>query len=259
MAQSSDTTFAGKVALITGGTSGIGAATALAFAHAGAHVVISGRREAEGEKVASEIRSRGVKAAFVRGDVSSEADIERMVAASLSLNGTLDFAFNNAGIEGDLLKPVVDQTAENADRVFQINIRGVLLSMKHQIRAMLKAGGGRIVNNASIAGTIGFPGMSMYAASKHAVIGLTKCAALEYAKQNILVNSVSPGGIVTEMFDRLTGGPESDFAKQMAAMHPVGRAGHTNEIAAAVLWLCSPGSSFVTGHNLLIDGGFTAQ
>ena len=248
-----------KVVLITGGTSGIGRATALSLGKAGAHVVITGRRAKEGEAVAAEVRTLGVKSAFVQGDVSKDADVKRFVDAAVKLGGRLDAAFNNAGIEGHTGKTTHEQSEENFHQVFDINVKGVLLSMKHEIEAMLKTGGGTIVNNASVAGSQGFAGMSVYVASKHAVIGLTRSAALEYAKQNIRVNAVSPAAIRTEMFDRFAGGPGSEFDTHMAAMHPVGRVGEAHEIAGPVLFLLSDEASFMTGHDLLVDGGFTVQ
>lgn len=248
--------FKDKVALVTGGTSGIGRFTALALADAGAHVVIMGRRPAEGEAVAKEISSRGVKGVFVKGDVTDEAAIQKAVDAAVALKGRLDFAFNNAGVE---LAGVTtaDSTTEQYKHVFDINVLGVLLSMKHEIRAMLKSGSGSIVNNASIAGSIAMPGVGVYVASKHAVLGLTKSAALEVAKQNIRVNAVSPGAIDTAMFDRFTGNKQPEAIKYMESMHPIGRVGRADEVAKAVLFLLSDASSFITGHDLKVDGGFT--
>lgn len=248
-----------KVVLVTGGTSGIGKAAAIALAKAGSHVAITGRREKEGEAVAEQVRKHGVKGLYIRGDVSSEADNRRFVEQALTLTGRLDGAFNNAGIEGDVGKMTHEQTQENWKRVFEINVLGVLLSMKHQIPAMLRTGGGAIVNNASVAGSVGLPGASTYVASKHAVLGLTRCAALEYAKQGVRVNAVSPAAIYSEMFDRFTGGPESEFAAQLAAMHPVGRIGTPEEVAAAVVFMLSAEASFITGHDFRVDGALTAQ
>jgi NAD(P)-dependent dehydrogenase (short-subunit alcohol dehydrogenase family) len=173
--------------------------------------------------------------------------------------GRLDAAFNNAGIEGEIGKPTHEQSVANYRSVMDINVLGVLLAMKHEIGAMLKNGGGSIVNNASVGGLVGFPGVSVYVASKHAVLGLTKTAALEYAKQGIRVNAVSPGGIETPMLNRFTGGPGTDFSNQLAGMHPIGRVGRPEEIAEAVVWLCSDKASFVSGVSLAADGGFTAQ
>ena len=248
-----------KVTLITGGGSGIGRATALAFAQAGAKVVISGRREREGYETLGLIKQAGGQGAFIKADVSKEADVQGLVQHTLSAYGRLDAAFNNAGIEGEVGKPTHEQSVENYRAVIDTNVLGVLLAMKFEIAAMLKTGGGAIVNNASVGGLIGFPGVSVYVASKHAVMGLTKTAALEYAKQGIRVNAVSPGGIETPMLQRFTGGSGTDVFNQLAGMHPIGRLGRPEEIAEAVLWLCSEKASFVTGISLTADGGWTAQ
>ena len=250
--------LAGKTALITGGTSGIGRATALALAAAGTNVVLTGRRETEGQAVANEVAKHGVRGVFVQGDVTDEGHIADAVAASVKINGTLNFAFNNAGIElGGI--PTVDSTAEQYRKVMDTNVLGVLLSMKHELRAMA-ASGGSIVNTSSIAGSIAMPGVGIYVASKHAVIGLTKAAALEGAAMKVRVNSVSPAAIETDMLDRFVGGPgNAEAIKYMAGLHPIGRVGRSDEVASAVLFLLSSASSFITGTNLLVDGGFTAQ
>jgi NAD(P)-dependent dehydrogenase (short-subunit alcohol dehydrogenase family) len=247
-----------KVALVTGGTSGIGRAAALAFARDGARVVVSGRRAQEGAAVVAEIQATGGEALFFRADITREEDIAALVARTLEHFGRLDYAFNNAGVLGTL-GPTTEQTNENYTHVFDANVRGVFWSMKHQIPAMLRTGGGAIVNNASIGGSIGFPNFSLYVASKHAVIGLSKSAALEYAQQGLRVNTVSPAGIQTDMLDIAFGKGVTDDKKAMAALHPIGRIGAPDEVAEAVVWLCSPRSSFVTGHDLLVDGGFTAH
>jgi NAD(P)-dependent dehydrogenase (short-subunit alcohol dehydrogenase family) len=247
-----------KVALVTGGTSGIGRAAALAFARDGARVIVSGRREKEGIAVVSEIQAAGGDALFVRADVTREDEIAALVTRTLEHFGRLDYAFNNAGVLGGLA-PTAEQTNGNYAHIFEANVRGVFWSMKHQIPAMLQGGGGAIVNNASIGGSIGFPNFSLYVASKHAVIGLTKSAALEYAQQGLRVNAVSPAGIQTDMFDTAFGKGITEDKKAMAALHPIGRIGAPAEVAEAVVWLCSPRASFITGHDLLVDGGFTAH
>ena len=245
-----------RVALVTGGTSGIGAESAKAFARAGYGVVLSGRREAEGNQVASEIESAGGQALFVRADASVEDDAVRLVETTLERFGRLDAAFNNAGIEGDVHRPSHEQSHENFRRVFDINVWGVLCNMKHQIPAMLERGGGSIVNNASVAGLVGFGGMSVYSASKHAVVGLTRNAALEYATQGIRVNAVAPGPIETEMYERFA---DDETKAMIASIVPTQRAGKVAEIATAVVWLADPANSYTTGQTIAIDGGYTAQ
>ena len=251
-------TFESKVVLVTGGTSGIGRVTAVAFARGGAKVVVSGRREAEGQETVRQIKAAGGEGIFVQADVAREADLAALVKTTVDTYGRLDVAFNNAGIEGDL-GPVIDATEDNYQRVFDINVKGVLLSMKHEIPALLKSGGGSIINTSSVAGLVGMAGAGIYVASKHAVLGLTKSTALEVAKQNIRVNAVSPAAIETDMFNRFTGGAGTDAGKYMAGLHPVGRVGNAEEVAAAVLFLASPAASFITGQSLAVDGGFTVQ
>ena len=249
--------FDGKVALVTGGGSGIGRATALAFAREGAQVVIGDRNTRRGEETVSLIRNAGGTASFRRTDVLVAADIEALVEHAISEYGGLDLAFNNAGIEGDV-RPLVEQTEANYDTLMDINVKGVWLSMKYEIPRMLERGGGAIVNSSSVAGVIGFPGLGIYIASKHAVIGLTKTAALEYSAQGIRVNAVNPALIDTEMVDRLAAGLNMK-KDDLSTLHPIGRIGQVDEVADAVLWLCSGRASFVTGHSLVVDGGFTAH
>lgn len=248
--------FTNKVAIVTGATSGIGKATAIAFAKAGAKVTVAGRREEEGAAVIREIEQGGGEALFVRTDVSRESDVEALVAKTVERFGRLDFAFNNAGIYQDA-GPVTGATEDLFTRTFGINVGGVLYGMKHQIPAILKSGGGAIVNCASVLGMIAVPNAAVYNASKFAVIGLTKSAALEFSAQGVRVNAVCPAIIETDMTSGIrSDGPTHDA---MRAMHPIGRFGKSEEIAAAVLYLCSPGAAFTTGIALPVDGGVTAQ
>jgi NAD(P)-dependent dehydrogenase (short-subunit alcohol dehydrogenase family) len=246
-----------KVVLITGATSGIGRATALKFGAAGAKVVVSGRREAEGQDVVETIKSAGGEARFVKADVANEAEVKALVAKTVETYGRLDVAFNNAGVE--LTGAIAEAEETDFRRVFDINVWGVLSSMKHEIPEMIKNGGGAIINTSSIAGHIGMPGAAVYIASKHAVEGLTKTAALEYAQQGVRINAVAPGGIATDMIDRFAGPEGSEMRDGLAQMHPLGRLGTSDEIADAVLFLASDGASFITGESLKVDGGFVAQ
>ena len=251
-----DGKLSGKVALVTGGTSGIGKTTAIAFARAGAKVVLTGRREKEGAQVVDEIRKLGGDAAFVRADVAKDADVKAMVDFTVGKYGRLDAAFNNAGVEWT--GPLDQATEAEYRRVFDINVWGVLNSMRHEIPVMLKNGGGAIVNNSSVAGHVGLAGASIYMASKHAVEGLTKSIALEFAKQSIRVNAVAPGVIATDMLDRFAG-KESEMRDSLTSIIPVGRIGAGEEIAAAVLYLSSDDAKFTTGTSLVVDGGYVAQ
>jgi NAD(P)-dependent dehydrogenase (short-subunit alcohol dehydrogenase family) len=246
--------FVGKVVLVTGGNAGIGRAAAIEFTKQGAQVVVSGRREKEGLEVIDELEALGGEAIFVKTDVSKEREVKAMIERTLATFGRLDCAFNNAGIV-QAPTPLPDQTEETYDQIMDINVKGVWLSLKHEIPAMLKTGGGAIVNNSSVGGLVGFATAPVYVASKHAVIGLTKSVALEYATQHVRVNAVAPGTIETRMF--------RDFAPEVRQMlesaHPMGRIGQPEEIASTVVWLCSDGASFVTGQTVPIDGGYTAQ
>lgn len=246
-----------KVALVTGGTSGIGRATAIAFGAAGAKVVFSGRREAEGEATAALIRETGAECSFVRSDVSSETDIKALVQKTIETYGRLDCAFNNAGIDSPS-KPLHEQSIEDFDKLMAINVRGLFLCMKYEIQQMLSQGAGAIVNNSSMGGLIAFPGISPYNASKHAVMGLTRSAALDYAKQGIRINAINPGIIATEMIDRIAE-QQGNTADDLASTVPMGRMGQAEEIAQAVVFLCSDAASYITGQPLVIDGGFTAN
>ena len=248
--------FEGKVALITGGTSGIGTSIAEAFAREGAKVVITGRREDKGNKVVEGINSKGGEAFFIRTDVQKAEDVKNMVAGTVEKFGRLDYAINNAGVEQNFT-PLPDQTEEDYHFVMDTNVKGVWLSLKEEIPAILESGGGAIVNVSSVAGVIGMPSIPVYIASKHAVIGLTKSIALEYAQQGIRVNAVLPAAIETPMIDRFA--QDEETLQYLNSLHPIGRVGKSMEVAEAVLWLCSEKASFVTGTSLRVDGGFTAQ
>lgn len=249
--------FSGKVVLITGGTSGIGRATAEAFASEGAKVVFCGRRTTQGKQIADKIRQSGGEALYVRADVTVPTDIIALVETAVKTYGRLDIAFNNAGFEGSLA-PMHETTTQNWDVVMNTNLRGVWLSMKAEIPQMRKQGGGAIINTASVQGLAANPGFTAYTASKHGILGLTKTAALENATENIRVNAVCPGPIDTAMTDRtLVGAPITKA--QLANQVPVKRIGKPEEVARAVMWLATDESPFVTGTFLTIDGGVIAQ
>lgn len=247
-------TFADKVVLVTGGTSGIGRATALAFAQEGASVVVVGRREDEGAESVALIEQAGGKGLFVRADVSVEDEIASMVARTVEVFGGLNFAFNNAGV---FLQPaaITEITAEAIDRILAVNVRGTALCMKHEIPAIMKSGGGGIVNTASFLGIRPFPGTAVYNASKFAVIGLTKSAAVEFASQGVRVNAVCPGVIDTPMNEEMRA--EESGRDFLNGLQPMKRTGRPEEIAGAVLYLCSPSAGFITGTTLSVDGGIT--
>ena len=250
-------TMTGKVAIVTGAAAGIGRAAALAFAREGANVVVADLDAERGEKTAAEVENEGVDAIFVRCDVSNADDVGRLVDGTIARFSRLDFAFNNAGIEG-VQAPTADCTIDNWNRTIAVNLTGIFLCMRAEIPQLLASGGGAIVNNASVAGLVGFAGIPAYAASKHGIVGLTKTAALDYATQNVRVNAVCPGVIDTEMITRFTH-DDAELRAQLTASEPIGRLGTPEEIADAVVWLCSERAGFVTGQALAVDGGFVAQ
>lgn len=246
----------GKVALVTGGTSGIGRETAVQFAKAGAKVVVAGRREAEGKETVELISGAGSDGLFAKADVSKASEVEALIQKTVEKFGRLDMAFNNAGIEG-VWVPLIKQTEEDWDRTIDVNLKGVWLCLKYEILQMLKqGGGGAIVNMASIGGLVGFSGAAAYSASKHGVMGLTRAAALENARSKIRINAVCPGAVETALADRVFGAPS--VHKYVVSIHPIGRFGKPAEIAEAVVWMCSDRASFMTGQSLVLDGGFLA-
>jgi NAD(P)-dependent dehydrogenase (short-subunit alcohol dehydrogenase family) len=250
--------FAGKVAFVTGAASGIGRAAALAFAREGASVVAADVSEQGNQETVRLIEAQGGRALAVRCDVTRAADVKAALDKTVEAFGRLDFAFNNAGIEPRKPAPTAEYEEEEWNRILDTNLRGVFLCMKHEIPLILKQGGGAIVNTSSGAGIIGIKGSPAYTAAKHGVIGLTRAAALDYAAQNLRVNAVCPGYIDTPMMGRFTGGTPEGRAKVIAE-EPVGRMGKPEEIAAAVLWLCSDAAAFMVGHAMVIDGGQTVQ
>ncbi|HMJ45247.1 MAG TPA: glucose 1-dehydrogenase [Pseudolabrys sp.] len=245
-----------SVVLITGALTGIGRATALAFAHEGADVVVSGRRDDAGEALVSELRGLGAEAEFIRADVRHEGDVQDLVDKTVARFGRLDVAVNNAGTEGRP-GPVTEQSADSYAATFDTNVLGVLLSMKHELRVMQAQGFGSIVNLSSTMGQRGAPGASLYTASKHAVEGLTKSAALEGAAFGVRVNAVAPGPIETAMLDRFTG--SADRKAGMVAGIPLQRAGQPREIADAIVFVASARASFITGQIINVNGGKTAS
>ncbi|HXG68298.1 MAG TPA: SDR family oxidoreductase [Blastocatellia bacterium] len=247
--------FSGKVALVTGAAAGMGLATAQAFAEAGAAVVLADVNEEAVKVEAEKLVAAGHKALAIRCDVSDDAQVAAMVERAVAEFGRLDAAFNNAGVMARIA-PTADSTREDWERVIGVNLRGVWSCMKHELRQMERQGSGAIVNNASVGALTGNPGIASYIASKHGVVGLTRTAALEYVKRGIRVNAVNPGLIDTQIARDVVAGDERAYAELEKGV-PIGRAGRPEEIASAVLWLCSPGASYVVGHALTVDGGMT--
>ncbi len=252
--------FEGRAALVTGGSSGIGRATALAFSDEGAKVVVAARRKDEGEETVAMIKNRGGEALFVRTDVSKGKEVEALVSRGVEAYGRLDLACNNAGISGPHLVFTADFPEEDWDKVIATNLTGVWLCMKYEIRQMLKQKKGAIVNVSSVAGLVGGWFNSAYYASKHGVIGATKAAAVEYAKEGIRINAVCPGTIRSAMADQtMFKAKNADASLRQNALHPIGRIGTPEEVAAAIIWLCSDAASFMVGHALVVDGGFLSR
>lgn len=249
--------FENEVALVTGAASGMGLATAQAFAAAGAALVLADVNEAAARAAAEQLVAAGHKAIAVRCDVADEGEVKAVVAQTVSTFGRLDAAFNNAGVQSPVAE-VADASGEEFDRVNAVNLRGVWSCMKYELLQMREQGSGAIVNNSSLGGLVGLPGRAAYHAGKHGVLGLTKSAALEYASRNIRINAICPGIIDTPMVSAMLVS-QAEAMKELMRDQPIGRLGRPEEIAAAVLWLCSPGASFVIGHALVVDGGYTVH
>lgn len=249
--------FKGKVALVTGGSSGIGRATSLAFAREGARVVFGDIDEAGAQETLSQIKEAGGEAVFVKTDVAKAEDVKALVDKAIHTYDRLDYAHNNAGIDGEFAT-IVANTEKNFDHVIGVNLKSVWLGMKYEIPEMRKRGGGAIVNTSSVAGLVAFRTMGPYVASKHGVIGLTKTAALEYSNYGIRVNAVCPGAIRTPMIDTFINN-DAQVEAAMSALQPIGRMGRAEEVASLILWLCSDAAAFVTGASIAIDGGIVAQ
>lgn len=252
-----DMSFKGKVALVTGAAEGMGFSTAKAFAEAGASVVLVDIQADKVRAAAETLTNAGLTAMGISCDVSREDQVAAMIKKTVDTYGRLDAAYNNAGIQTPQV-PAADMSYEDYDRTMAVNLRGIFTCMKYEIAAMLKNGSGAIVNCSSQGGVTGFPGQAAYIAAKHGVIGLTRTAALDYAQKGIRINAICPGVIRTPMAERLLGGNKEIEAELIKSI-PAGRLGTGDEIASAVLWLCSPGASFVIGHALMVDGGFTVQ
>ena len=253
----SELPFIRQVALVTGAASGIGRATALAFARAGTKVVVSDWNEKGGSETAHALQALGAESVFIPCDVSQPTQVQSLFERAIQKFGRIDHAFNNAGTEGKTA-PLHESTTENWNQTLGINLSGVYWCMREEIPVMLRQGGGTIINCASIAGVRGFAGMAAYTASKHGVIGLTRSAALDYAHQNIRINALCPGVIHTPMIDRFTQG-DAAAAQQLASGAPIGRMGKPEEIADAVLWLCNPNAAFVIGTEIIVDGGWCSK
>jgi NAD(P)-dependent dehydrogenase (short-subunit alcohol dehydrogenase family) len=249
--------FENKVALVTGAGSGLGLATAKAFAESGASVVLADTNEKTAHLAAEELSKQGHNTLAVQCDVADDAQVEAMVERTVATFGRLDVAYNNAGVQ-NIVAEAADSTQEDFDRVIAINLRGVWSCMKFELRQMLKQGGGAIVNCSSIGGLVAGPKRGTYQASKHGVLGLTKSAALAYAARGIRINAVCPGIIHTGMLDQMMT-TQADALNAMLQNVPIGRLGRPEEIASAVLWLCSPEASFMIGHALAVDGGYTIR
>ena len=243
-----------KAAIITGGSSGIGRAAAVALAKQGVKIAIAARRAKEGEETVRLVKEAGSEGIFVKTDVANENDVRSLVEKTVKQYNRLDYAFNNAGIE-EMTTPLVDQTSEVFDQIMNVNVKGVWLCMKYEIPEMIRTGGGAIVNTSSGAGVVGYPQQPIYIASKHAVLGLTKSAALEYAKSGIRINAIAPGVTETEMVERV----DKQLIERLKSITPIGRIGDPQEIANAVVWLLSDKASFVLGHTLLVDGGVVSR